>query len=367
MKIEKPLIPNAPLPDSTKLLSYRIIKLIARGSSSFVYLAENKQKRLVAIKEYMPHKLFLRDGSKIDISISPNDIKEFRRYLRTFFSECRTLALVTHPTIVRRLDFFRAHNTFYLVTNYEAGSSLRDFLRRRLRQKMGYKKDSLLNAYLIYRRHKKNMIGPRQIVGERLIIKICLDVIAAISKIHDQDFIYLDLKPDNIYLRSDGNAFLLDFGATRRTLKKNRKNLNWVYTKGFAAPELLCRQRASLGPWTDSYSIGATIFACMCGHSPQSADQREMKDSVPQSIKLLRKLYSKDLLDLVECCLNLNREQRPQNMSVLQERLLACQFDVKPPVKKRLIKNFLVWLKRKRLAGQSKVANNILKDHALHR
>lgn len=344
--MEKANIPNAPLPDATELLSYQIIRLIGKGSSSFVYLAENKEKQLVAIKEYMPQKLFLRDHAQLNIIIPPQHIRQFRQSLKTFLSECRTLSLVAHSRIVQRIDSFRAYNTFYLVTNYETGSSLTDYLRHRFYMKMGNKNDSLLNAYLFYRRHKKNIIGPRQVIGERLIKKIFLDVISALSSMHQLEFLYLDLKPENIYLRSDGNSFLLDLGAARRTLQKNKKRLNWVFTKGFAAPELLCKREAWMGPWTDAYSTGASIFACMCGHPPQSADQRVLNDKVPRAIKALRKLYSSDLIDLVEWCLHLDREQRPQTMSILEERLRACQVDIKPPSKRKFFKRLSIWFKR---------------------
>ena len=290
---------NTPLPDATDLMSYQIVKMIARGGSSFVYLAEDKQQQLVAIKEYIPHKFFLRDQAQLNITIPLQHVRGFRQSLKTFFSEYRTLSRVTHPGIVRLVDFFRAHNTFYLVTNYEPGSTLSDFIRRRLYKRMGYPKDSLLHIYLRYRRHKNRIIESRQIIGERLIKKIFSQVIDAVSKLHDHEFLYLDLKPANIYLNHDGSPLLLDFGGARRTLEESGRRLNWVYTKGYAAPELLFMRREWMGPWTDAYGIGATIFACMCGYPPQPADQRGTKDRLPQVFKKLRKLYSGDLLDLV--------------------------------------------------------------------
>lgn len=351
--MEKKHAPNISLPDATKLTSYRIVRMIARGGSSFVYLAEDKQQRLVAIKEYIPHKFSLRDQSQLNINIPLKHVREFRQSLKTFFSEYRTLSRVAHPGIVRLVDFFRAHNTFYLVTNYEPGSSLSDFIRRRLQKKMGYRKDSLLHVYLRYRRYKNRIIESRQVIGERLIKKIFAHVIDAISKLHDHEFLYLDLKPANIYLNHDGFPILLDFGAARRILQENKKRLNWVYTKGYAAPELLLKYRAWMGPWTDAYSIGATMFACMCGYPPQSADQREKKDKLPQAFKILRKLYSSDLLDLVEWCLQLDREQRPQAMAVLQERLQACRLNHAPRPRRRIVKSFSNWVRRKMKTGAS--------------
>jgi serine/threonine protein kinase len=47
-----------------------------------------------------------------------------------------------------------------------------------------------------------------------------------------------------------------------------------MYTPGFAAPELYGKH-TELGPWTDIYSLGATLYACMAGMPPQEANQRE--------------------------------------------------------------------------------------------
>ena len=170
-------------------------------------------------------------------------------------------------------------------------------------------------------------------------------MIDAISTLHDHEFLYLDLKPANIYLHYDGTAFLLDFGAARHTLQANRKKLSWVYTKGYAAPELLHKRRAWMGPWTDAYSVGATIFACMAGYPPQEADQRLTNDRMPQAFKALRKLYSSDLLDLVEWCLELERERRPQTMAVLQQRLLACRLTHPSRPKRRIVRRLSDWFR----------------------
>jgi serine/threonine protein kinase len=183
-------------------------------------------------------------------------------------------------------------------------------------------------------------------------------VIDAINKLHDHEFLYLDLKPANIYLNHDGSPLLLDFGGARRTLEESGRRLNWVYTKGYAAPELLLKRREGMGPWTDAYGIGATIFACMCGYPPQPADQRGMKDRMPRAFKKLRKLYSSDLLDLVEWCLQLDREKRPQTMSALQERLQACQPKQAPLPRRGLIRRFSNWIRKKIKAGSSVVKHN---------
>ncbi|MNR67145.1 hypothetical protein D3C85_1909910 [compost metagenome] len=52
-----------------------------------------------------------------------------------------------------------------------------------------------------------------------------------------------------------------------------------MYTPGFAAPELYGKH-SDLGPWTDIYSLGATLYACMAGMPPQEANQREKEDRI---------------------------------------------------------------------------------------
>lgn len=344
-------IPNTPLPDLTELIAYRIVKMIARGSSSFVYLAKNDQDQCVAIKEYIPQQIPLRKRNQLDLNIPPERRNEFRKKLKTFFSEFRTLSRLDHSNIVRLIDFFRAHNTFYLVISYEPGSSLRALLHRRFDRKMGYKTGSLTHAYLRYRRHKKRIIGSSQIMGEPLIKKIFCQVIDAMEEVHAQGLLHLDLKPENIHLDYKQKPCLIDFGSARRAIDKNRKQLNWVYTQGYAAPELSRKQSMRMGPWTDVYNVGASIFACMCGYAPQSAIQREIRDEMPRAFKALRRLYSPDLVNLVECCLQLDREKRPQSMSALHANLIACQYrPPKPLLSKHSFPGWLAKLKKYRVS-----------------
>src|SRR5690606_18712772 len=127
-------------------------------------------------------------------------------------------------------------------------------------------------------------------------------------------------KPANIYLRLDGTPLLLDFGAARRTLDAEPQKLFPMYTPGFAAPELY-RRSQQLGPWTDVYGVGASMFGCMCGQPPQPADQRELDDKVPEAVDALSGAYSRPLLDLVAWCLKLNPLERPQSVFALQRAL----------------------------------------------
>jgi serine/threonine protein kinase len=95
-----------------------------------------------------------------------------------------------------------------------------------------------------------------------------------------------------------------------------------MYTPGFAPPELY-QKGASLGPWSDIYSIGAAMFACMVGSPPQPADQRGGDDKMAGHFARLDGAYSPELLQLVRACLMIEVLARPQSLFALQKVLLA--------------------------------------------
>jgi hypothetical protein len=132
--------------------------------------------------------------------------------------------------------------------------------------------------------------------------------------------LHLDLKPANVYLRRDGSPMLLDFGAARQTLTHDAPKLFPMYTPGFAAPELY-RRNQQLGPWTDSYGLGASMYACMVGAPPPAADQRASHDKVDAALHAALPYYSQQLVDIVHWCLKLNPLERPQSVFALQRAL----------------------------------------------
>jgi serine/threonine protein kinase len=94
-----------------------------------------------------------------------------------------------------------------------------------------------------------------------------------------------------------------------------------MYTPGFAAPEQY-HNRDRLGPWTDIYSTGASIYACLAGLPPQAADARLLNDKLTPAAKAWAGEYSGQLLETVDWCMQLNYMERPQSVFALQKRLV---------------------------------------------
>lgn len=297
---------NAPLPDGLEIAGYRIVKKIASGGFSIVYLATDEDGNAVAIKEYLPSSLALRQVGELVPAISAENFPIYRIGLKCFFEEGRALARIAHPNVVSVINFFRANETVYMVMAYESGRSLQEHILRR--------------------RDK----GEKPLVSERFIRKMFNMVMNGLREVHTNKLLHLDLKPANIYLRMDGTPILLDFGAARQTLKTDMPKLYPMYTPGFAAPELYVKN-SNLGPWTDIYSIGASMFACMVGAPPQPADQRKTNDKMEAHYKKLEGTYSAELIDVVRMCLKLDPLERPQSVFALQKAL-----SVKSPPQREL-------------------------------
>jgi len=287
---------NAPLPDGLELAGYRIVKKIASGGFSIVYLAYDPDGNAVAIKEYLPSSLALRQPGELAPVISKPNQAVFRIGLKCFFEEGRALALIVHPNVVRVLNFFRANDTVYMVMAYESGHALQEHIAR--------------------------LQAKQQKPSEAFIRQLFTGVCGGLREVHANMLLHLDLKPANIYLRTDGTPILLDFGAARQTVNTDSPRVAPMYTPGFAPPELYVKA-SQLGPWTDIYSIGAAMYACMAGTAPQPADQRRVGDKMDPLINKLIASYSVALVEMVRGCLALDPLARPQSVFALQKVLAA--------------------------------------------
>ncbi len=284
---------NQPLPEGFQLANYRILRLLASGGFSFVYLAHDENETPVAVKEYLPAGLALRTESSPAPVVPEENLATFRYGLKCFFEEGRALASLSHPNVVRVINFFRANDTVYLVMRYERGRTLQEHI------------------------HKKS--GP---IKEDWLRSTFVQLLNGLREVHSNKLLHLDIKPGNIYVRNDGNPVLIDFGAARQTLNADGVKLPPMFTPGFASPEHH-RERDKLGPWSDIYSIGASMYSCLAGAAPPVATQRVEKDKMASARKGWAGKYSADLLDTIDWCLRLDHLERPQSVFALQKALLG--------------------------------------------
>ena len=275
---------------------YQVVKKLAAGGFGVVYLAEDDDRRLVALKEYLPASLAERSPGELTPRVKPDKLPLYRLGLKSFFEEGRSLAQISHPSVVSVLNFFRENETVYMVMNYLQGDTLQDFIvtARDLKRDKVFRESSIRSLFD--------------------------EILRGLRIVHQHKMLHLDIKPANIFITDDNRAVLIDFGAAREVLSKEGNFIRPMYTPGFAAPEMY-RRDGTLGPWTDIYAIGACIYACMQGYPPNDAPQRLEKDRLNLSLSRLRNVYSDNLLEVTEWCMSLDPLSRPQSVFALQKEL----------------------------------------------
>lgn len=284
---------NTPLSAGCKLQQYRIDRVISTGGFSIVYLGYNENGIPVAIKEFMPASMKLRGKGEMVLFAQQEDERRFQMGLRTFFREAEAISRIDDRSIVRILNFFLANNTAYLVMPFEHG--------RTLQRLIVHEFESLTDAY---------------------VQRIFCDVLRGIRVFHSNDILHLDLKPSNIWMRADGTAMIIDFG-TSKIGKESKGHLPPMHTPGFAAPEQHRKfyKPEHIGPWTDIYNFGATIFSCIEGEPPIQADQRMEKDELHRLENRWAGQYSAKMLRMVDRMLRLDKDRRPQDVQAILQSI----------------------------------------------
>jgi len=273
------------------LNGYRIDKTIGGGGFSLVYLAANlADNQRVVIKEYLPSTQARRlEDSRVE-PLSENLAGAYRQGIKRFFDEASALATVNHPNIVRVENFFRANNTVYMVMRYELGKDLRWYIK-----------------------HKSGKLS------ERFIRTVFPQLLLGLRELHDNRLLHLDIKPANIFLRPGGKPLLLDFGAARASVAGNKPSGPQTLTVGFAPIEQ--HMGGHLGPWTDMYAIGASMWACISGKPPPASTQRALKDTFKPATRVYARMYTQQLLEAIDWCLEMSQLERPQNAQELLDFL----------------------------------------------
>ena len=267
--------------------TYRIIKAIAKGGFSLIYLAtDDDNGDEVVIKEYMPKKIARRDGNRRIVPISAEYTENLHHGRKLFFQEVKALASLHHPNIVRVNAFFLANETGYLVMPNERGRNL--------------------GAYLHERKGK---------LSATFILEVFIPILDALALLHRKSMLHLDVKPGNIHLRHGNQPLLLDLGAVH-PLNRGRSRGGQVITAGYSPVEQYFRA-GQVGPWTDVYAVGASIRTCMEGKTPQPAPDRQKDDKLIPAKEALKDRYPEFLLEAVDWALSMDAAKRPQDAAEL--------------------------------------------------
>lgn len=289
------------LPAGYMLGEYKIQSVLGIGGFGVTYKAQDTAlDSIVAIKEYFPQAFASRSQDQTQtIRARANGYDNYQWGLREFVKEAQALAKFKHNYIVRVLRFMEANGTAYMIMEYEEGESLGDSLKRT----GGYLKEADL-------------------------LKVFLPVLSGLQAVHDAGLLHLDIKPDNIYIRTDGTPMLIDFGSVRQTKGKNAEE-RVALTPAYSALEQYPSINREPGPWSDVYSMAATIYTCITGKPPTDVMKRyetlkrKYPDPLVPATKFERPLYAKHIRETIVHAMELDPKKRPQSAMALQKALMG--------------------------------------------
>lgn len=272
---------------------YRIERYIASGGFGNTYEVEHvKLGKRLALKEFFMRGVNLRKGLSVTVSQSENE-PAFDQMRKKFYHEAQRLATMDEMHIVEVSDFFEENETAYYVMKHIDGCSLSVMLKQQGRP---FTEDEV-----------------------RLILP---QVLSALEYVHARGLYHLDLKPGNIMMDGEGHCWLIDFGASKQVLTKDglskSMSKDFCYTEGFAPMEQVCGSADEIGPWTDFYALGATMYNLLTGKIPPSSysilNRQTSSICLPASVSV-------EMRQLIEWMMRPLGKDRPQNVKDIQQRI----------------------------------------------
>ena len=274
---------------------YLIGRVLGQGGFGITYVAlDNSTKSRVALKEYMPTDFAFRDEGTVDLKLNSSEVQEDYEYgKQQFLAEAETLAeFVGNEHIIAIRDRFEANGTAYFAMEYAEGVDLKRYMEQKG--------------------------GPLRIYEAN---RILLPIMEALQWVHSKGIVHRDISPDNIMIRSDGKAKLIDFGAARYSTGEKSKSLDVVLKHGFAPMEQYNR-RGRQGSFTDVYAMAATYYYAITGKVPPDAIERIEDDTIqPPSAYGVR--IRKETEEVLLKALSVSSKNRYQTMAEFYTALLS--------------------------------------------
>ena len=298
------------LAPGTRLEEFRIERVIGSSSFGVVYLANDEAfERHIAIKEYLPDTLSLRDADGVQVRLrAPSHSESFARGRRAFVEESQLLAACNHPSLLHVQRGWEANGTAYRAMPYYAGHSL-----------------------LALRRA---MTAPPDEASLRALLD---GLLGALETLHDAGALHREIGPDKILLLPDDRPLLLDSSAARRAIVGDEaRALMTLLAPSFAPLEQTAPARdRPQGPWTDLYALCGVVKYCISGELPPPASlhRKPAREPMAQLVQRLleqfpRMHYSASFLAAIDAGLAPRLENRPQSVAGLRHLL-----DKHPPLR----------------------------------
>ncbi|MGN0610497.1 MAG: protein kinase [Ruminiclostridium sp.] len=283
----KPKEPIQLVPGTVLANRYVIGYAVGSGGFGIVYKAlDTKYDTVVAVKEFYVGRLVTRAEGQKNVIVSKKAQKEYDYRKERFLAEARTMAKFgSHRSIPNVFEFFEENNTAYIVMELLNGVALNEYQ---------HQQDAALDV--------------------DFAIMIANEVGNALLSLHEQNIIHRDVAPDNIFICSgkELRVKLMDLGAAK--LADSTDNVIDIILKPGYSPTEQYDNSKNIGPWTDIYALGATLYYMVTNIKPDESTNRKINDEVVPP-HLINPLVSENLSNAIMKALAVEKHMRFKNVA----------------------------------------------------
>ncbi|CAN5758563.1 hypothetical protein BH20ACI3_BH20ACI3_24840 [soil metagenome] len=225
---------NQELAANTTLSHYRVVSKIGAGGMGEVYLAQDtKLDRRVALK------------------ILPAEFAEDKNRMGRFVREAKSASALNHPNIITIYEIGESEGTHFIATEFIDGKTLNEYAKS---------KPFNLNS----------------------VLEIAMQIVSALDEAHSAGITHRDIKPDNVMVRSNGLAKILDFGIAKLSAPTETGEEAATAIQGATTPGMIIGTPKYMSPeqargrgvdhQTDIFSFGVVLYEMLSGSAPFAGD-----------------------------------------------------------------------------------------------
>lgn len=258
----------------------------------------------VAIKEYFPSGVVIRDQGQHTVNVfAGKDEQSFLLGRDRFFREAQKVARFdNNPGVVSVKNCFLENGTAYIIMEYISGINLGTYAAQR-GGKLGFQET----------------------------LQLLKTPIQTLEEMHRYSTYHRDISPENLMLSKTGTVKLIDFGSAMES--DSEKKTRVLMVRSGYSPVEMYSSTGKDGPYSDVYSMAATIYKLITGVTPPAATERLNADSLVRPTMLGVKEISQEQEAALMKGMAVQLNDRYQTMAEFFHDLYGYGINDAPPSK----------------------------------